>query len=422
MFRLILNTLSTRQLSMLVVLVSCITANARAQQAATAMTDRVLEVRGDSLWQSDRLGSLPYYQELVRRDTSNARAVMRLATLLSYQHDYDESLRLFKRYAVLAPADPDGPAGTIRVSRWRAFDQPSLEPSAIYTTDSDHNTAFYTAARAGARAGDWRITQTASRSSVNDPASSGVSLHVSTIGEFETDAYSVRLEGGIERGEQAGSGVGSANARVSHVVPIAAARIAAQLSDKLHLGGSASYLPFDETSRLVRSRASALDAGPDVDVAFSDALHVSAAASLGNVRSDSGSNRRIMANAEIGQRVAAPVVLGIDARGTSYQHFAPDYFAPQRLVIAETFARFATTPDVGWGIEAEAALGSQSVRFLGATHRSFANRAAATVRFRPGLATELSLGARYANSVSSSTQRADGYRGYAVVFGARLHL
>ncbi|MEO6863812.1 MAG: hypothetical protein ABI229_00025, partial [Gemmatimonadaceae bacterium] len=162
--------------------------------------------------------------------------------------------------------------------------------------------------------------------------------------------------------------------------------------------------------------------GPDVDVAFSDALHVSAAASLGNVRSDSGSNRRIMANAEIGQRVAAPVVLGIDARGTSYQHFAPDYFAPQRLVIAETFARFATTPDVGWGIEAEAALGSQSVRFLGATHRSFANRAAATVRFRPGLATELSLGARYANSVSSSTQRADGYRGYAVVFGARLHL
>jgi tetratricopeptide (TPR) repeat protein len=87
---------------------------------------------GDQAWASQRFDdALRSYSEVLRRDSSSTRALFRVATLLSWRNDFNESIALFRKYLTIVPADPDGRVALARVLAWdRAY------ASAIATCDS----------------------------------------------------------------------------------------------------------------------------------------------------------------------------------------------------------------------------------------------------------------------------------------------
>jgi tetratricopeptide (TPR) repeat protein len=74
----------------------------------------------DQAWSAARYDdALRGYSEVLRRDSTSARAVFRVATLFAWRNDLDHSIALFRKYSTLAPSDADGRVGLARALAWR---------------------------------------------------------------------------------------------------------------------------------------------------------------------------------------------------------------------------------------------------------------------------------------------------------------
>jgi tetratricopeptide (TPR) repeat protein len=74
----------------------------------------------DQAWTAGRYDdALVGYQAVLGRDSTSARAVFRVATLLAWRNDLERSVSLFRLYARLAPGDEDGLIGLARSLAWR---------------------------------------------------------------------------------------------------------------------------------------------------------------------------------------------------------------------------------------------------------------------------------------------------------------
>jgi tetratricopeptide (TPR) repeat protein len=83
------------------------------------VSERVLLVRADSAWAAESYGTAAIlYQAAVDRDSSNSRAVFRLATQRSWSNRLDEGIRLYRRYVALEPGDVDGHLALARALAW----------------------------------------------------------------------------------------------------------------------------------------------------------------------------------------------------------------------------------------------------------------------------------------------------------------
>jgi Flp pilus assembly protein TadD len=89
------------------------------QQELTNVSERALVVRADSAWAAESYGTAALlYQAAVARDSSNSRAVFRLATLRSWSNQLDEGIRLYRRYVALEPRDLEGRLSLARAIAW----------------------------------------------------------------------------------------------------------------------------------------------------------------------------------------------------------------------------------------------------------------------------------------------------------------
>jgi tetratricopeptide (TPR) repeat protein len=102
-------------------LVVLMPAFARAQSPSLAQ----LLASGDEAWRSGRHEeAFSRYSAVLREDSTAARAVFRVATLLAWRNDLDRSISLFRLYVRLAPDDDDGRVGLARALAWRGrYDQ-----------------------------------------------------------------------------------------------------------------------------------------------------------------------------------------------------------------------------------------------------------------------------------------------------------
>jgi tetratricopeptide (TPR) repeat protein len=90
-----------------------------ALPATSALSQQPLVVRADSAWTAESYAlAASLYDEVVARDSSNSRAVFRLATLRSWDNQFDEGIRLFRRYIALEPRDTEGRMSLARVVAW----------------------------------------------------------------------------------------------------------------------------------------------------------------------------------------------------------------------------------------------------------------------------------------------------------------
>ncbi|HEX9250184.1 MAG TPA: tetratricopeptide repeat protein [Gemmatimonadaceae bacterium] len=128
----------------LTVLAGCATATRRAAISSGLPTSRSGEAARPAL-QKDALaralsaydaGDYPaagaLFEAIVARDPSPASiAVFRLATLLSWDNQFDEAIALYRRYIVMEPRDAEGRLALARTLAWQG-----QYASAIATYDS----------------------------------------------------------------------------------------------------------------------------------------------------------------------------------------------------------------------------------------------------------------------------------------------
>jgi tetratricopeptide (TPR) repeat protein len=97
------------------------------------------------------------YQDVLRRDSTSARAVFRVATLLAWRNDLDRSVSLFRLYVRIAPGDEDGRIGLARALAWAGhYDQSIALCDSVLAANPRQRDAALLAAQAVAWSGSLR--------------------------------------------------------------------------------------------------------------------------------------------------------------------------------------------------------------------------------------------------------------------------
>jgi len=99
-------------------LVTVLASSPALGQAATPLPEAL--AAADQSWKAGKYDdALALYQTVLSRDSTSARAVFRVATLLGWRNDLDRSVSLFRLYIRIAPGDEDGRIGLARSLAWR---------------------------------------------------------------------------------------------------------------------------------------------------------------------------------------------------------------------------------------------------------------------------------------------------------------
>jgi tetratricopeptide (TPR) repeat protein len=105
-----------RLLAMFTALIALATSRAPAQSEP-----RLPDVlaTADLAWTAGKYDdALRGYADVLSRDSSSARALFRVATLLAWRNEFDRSMLLFRKYLRLAPGDADGRVSLARTLAW----------------------------------------------------------------------------------------------------------------------------------------------------------------------------------------------------------------------------------------------------------------------------------------------------------------
>ena len=139
-----------------------------------------------------------------------------------------------------------------------------------------------------------------------------------------------------------------------------------------------------------------------------------------------GSNGRgsIHAVASAGSASRPFVSFAAGIRGFAYEHAAFDgYFAPKRYLLAEASTRLLLGGELGWAVESELGLGDQTITTFAESHSGrLAQRANASILYRPLPGSEWSLSGGFANVASPATISSASSRVYTVSREGRLRL
>ncbi len=95
------------------------TSNSRPAQDVAPLREKATLARADSAWEA---GAYPLaadlYAGVLARDSSSHLAIFRLATLRSWDNQFEESIALFRRYVALEPNYAEGRLALARVIAW----------------------------------------------------------------------------------------------------------------------------------------------------------------------------------------------------------------------------------------------------------------------------------------------------------------
>ena len=478
----------------------------------------------EEAWRAGKLDeALARYEAVLGRDSTSARAVFRVATMLAWRNDLSRSESMFRLYLRLAPGDDDGRIGLARTLAWaghyeqsvalcdsvlaanpkhrdaallaaqsrawsgnlpaaielyrgwlsanpndadawmalaqawqwanrtdeargalgralaadpgnakartqlewvNAASMPSLEPTISSSDDSDDNRSTTYQVRAGWRApwrerlvadGIYRIADLGARHGT------AASLRASSSYTLFNGQWTVRGELGATRLE---STDGPTSPAVTHLEPLAAARMSGRVGRRLSLGIGASRAAFDETAPLMQSGIATTTVDADGDIAIARRFTLGGGGGWTRLTGGSGSNSRVAGSGTLRWTPRPFLSFAAGFRGFAYEHAAFDgYFAPKRYLLAEGSSRLRLGGDLGWGLESEVGLGNQTLTAFDNSHIGrFAQRANAGIVYRPAPGAEWSLSGGFANVASPATISSADYRFYTVSIKGRFRL
>ena len=510
------------RLLLIVATVAGLAPSRAAAQDARSLAD--LLRAADSAWSArDHDDALVAYERVLRQDSTVARAVYRVATLLSWRNELDRATALFRRYVALEPADDDGRIALARTLAWdarydesaaiytaildrdprhrdavlgaaqvlawrgrlgeaidryeswvRAHDDdaeawsslgqtlhwagrlapardalrravalrpdqedaraqlgiveaslaPSLAPAVTTTNDSDDNRSTMVTLESGfAMPWGHRLTAGASHRSAALGGATGSALTVRTATGWSSSAgtWSLRGEAGATR--LAGRDGAGGDTR-SRVEPLLAARATGRIARGLTVGAGAARMAFDETAPLILSGIVTTTLEGDADVAFGPRLSLGVGASITELSGGSVANRRQALSGTLRWTFSPRLSVAAGARSFGYQRAASEgYFAPRRYMLAEGSVRTAAGGELGWRLDADVAAGQQVIRAFDDSHASrFAQRANATLAYRPAPGIEWGMSGSFANVASPTTIGAAEYRVWTLSLRARVRL
>lgn len=496
---------------------------AQVQQAGEARVAQLLAA-GDEAWRTGKLDeAFSRYEAVLRSDSTSARAVFRVATMLAWRNDLGRSESMFRYYLRLAPGDDDARVGLARTLAWagryeqsvalcdsvlaanpkhrdaallaaqsrawsgnlpaaidryrdwlsvhptdadawmalaqtwqwanrtdeargalgralaadpgnaRARTQlawvnvalmPSLEPTISSSDDSDDNRSTTYQLRAGWHApwqervvadGSYRVADLGARHAT------AASLRASSSFTPQNGQWTMRGELGATRLEGSDA---PASPAVTHVEPLAAVRLSGRIGHRFSLGIGASRAAFDETAPLIQSGIATTSVDGDGDVAIARRLTLGGGGGWTRLSGGSGPNSRVAGSGTVRWTARPFVSFAAGVRGFAYEHAAFDgYFAPKRYLLAEGSSRLRLGGELGWGLESELGLGSQTITAFDDSHIGrFAQRASASFLYRPVPGAEWSVSGGFANVASPATISSADYRFYNVSIKGRFRL
>ena len=494
---------------------------ARAQAEPSVVQ---LLAAGDEAWRAGKLDdAFARYERVLRRDSTSARAVFRVGTMLAWRNELSRSESMFRLYLRLAPGDDDGrialartlawagryeqsvaicdsvlaanpkqrdaallaaqarawsgnlPAAIDLYRRWlaahpddadawmalaqtwqwadrtdeargalgralaadpgnvRARTQlewvnvaltPSFEPTISSSDDSDDNRSTTYQLRGGWRApwqsrlvadGIYRVADLGARHGT------AASLRASSSFTPLNGRWTVRGELGAT---QLGGSDGPASPAVTHLQPLAAVRLSGRITRRLSLGAGASRAAFDETAPLIQSGIATTSIDGDADLAIARRLTLGGGGGWTRLNGGSGPNGRVSGSGTLRWTARPFLAFAAGIRGFAYDHAAFDgYYAPKRYLLAEVSSRLRLGGDLGWALESELGLGNQTITAFGDSHIGrLAQRANASIMYRPAPGAEWSLSGGFANVASPATISSGDYRFYTISVKGRFRL
>lgn len=301
---------------------------------------------------------------------------------------------------------------------------PSFEPTISSSDDSDDNRSTTYLVRAGWQA-PWqaRIVADGSYRVADLGARHGTASSLRASSSFTPfgGSWTVRGELGATRLEGTDA---PASVVVTHLEPLAALRLSGRVGRRLSLGAGASRAAFDETAPLIQSGIATTSLDADGDLAIARQLTLGGGAGWTRLSGGSGPNGRVAASGTLRWTARPFLSFAAGVRGFAYEHAAFDgYFAPKRYLLAEGSSRLRLGGDLGWAVESELGLGNQSITaFANSSIARFAQRANASVVYRPLPGAEWSLSGGFANVASPATISSADYRFYTVSLRGRVRL
>ena len=445
---------------------------------------------GDEAWRAGKLDdAFARYQAVLRRDSTSARAIFRVATMLGWRNDFTRSESMFRVYLRLAPGDDDGRVGLARTLAWAGrYDQSLALCDSVLAANPKHRDAALLAAQTRAWSGNLRAAidryrgwlsahpddadarialdrlkvaltpsfePTISSSNDSDDNRSTTyqiladwpapwqsrlvadgSYRVADLGTRHGTSASLRASSSFTprngqwtvHGELGATRLegndGLASPAPTRFEPLAAVRVSGRIGHRLSLGGSASRAAFDETAPLIQSGIATSTVGADGAVAILRQLTLGGDGSWTRLSGGSGPNSRVSASGTLRWSAWPFVSFAAGVRGFAYDHAALDgYFAPKGYLLAEASARLRLGRDLGWGLESELGLGNQTITAFDDSHAGrFAQRANASILYRPVPGTEWSLSGGFANAASPVTVSSANYRFYTISLRGRVPL
>src|SRR5256885_814363 len=199
-------------------LLAAVTTTAIGAQAELPLGD--LLASADQAWIAGKYpDALARYQAVLRRDSTSARAVFRVATMLGWRNDLALSVSLFRYYLHLAPGDDDGRVALARSLAWsgRYAEAIALSDSVLSDNPRQRDAAMLSA-QALAWSGSPR-------------------------------AAIARYQRWLSAHADASDGAGTPHS--SRIEPVAGVRVSGRIASHASLGAGVTRAMFDETAPLI---------------------------------------------------------------------------------------------------------------------------------------------------------------------------
>ncbi len=365
-------------------------------------------------WRGDLVGAEERWREILARRPDDAASWVGLGQVLRWQGRTFAARDALARARALDPASNDAREQL----RWvEAEISPAATLTLVHAEDSEANVS--TTLEVGGsvvRPGNLRLIGSARSRRVAQGSGDGLSIPAAYgAAQWQPGggAWTFRVDAGVVRYPE--------RLAAATTVWQGGARVSGRPSPRLTLGAGISRSPFDDIVAAAARRLTMTTMDADVGVTLHPRVSLGVAASSGRAAGDLASNDRGTALAALRWTPTRGVGAALTHREVAWDRAAPGiYFAPKRFAITEASLRWEWPRDLGLVASGELGLGSQSVRFEGASATSrLASRGTMRLGWRPLPGRELIAALQIANVAAAGTVTASEYRYGAATLTAR---
>jgi hypothetical protein len=397
--------------------------------------------------------SMATYDSVLARNAGHRDAALGAAQALAWDGELDAAIGRYERWISDHPDDADAWAGLARAWEWsgrllaaraalgralaarpdhdeasaqlRAVDAAlasSFEPTITMSNDSDHNRSTVYVLEGGFPT-PWggRIIGGPSYRAADLASARGAALTVRAATNWAVPGGRWTLRGEVG-GTRLDGRAAPGSPRRTRTEPIVSARLAGRPARRISLGVGATRAAFDETAALIIAGIATTTVEGDAEWSLFPRFALSAGGGVTRLTGGSEANRRDAVSGALRWTLARGLSGAATVRSFGYARSTTDgYFAPKRYLLAEGGIRAALGGELGWGIDLDLGLGHQAITAFDASRAGrVAQRARASIAYRPAPGIEWSIGGGFANVASPTAGGATDYRAWSLSLKARV--